>query len=67
MKEDISTFADLTPYERQLFIAELYHNAWYSQGRFEHLYDLFSDWRNNPVKEKKFLGENNFDTILEDK
>lgn len=53
----LSTFTDLTPYERQVFIAELYHNAWYSQERYEQLYDLFNSWRSNPVREKKFFGE----------
>jgi len=57
MENTLSTFTDLTPYERQIFIAELYHNAWYSQDRYEQLYDLFSNWRDNPVREKKFLGE----------
>lgn len=52
---NISTFVDFTPYERQVFIAELYHNAWYSQDRFEQLYDLFNEWQANPVKEKKFV------------
>lgn len=50
-----STFTDFTPYERQVFIAELYHNAWYSQDRFEKLYDLFNEWQNLPVKECKFM------------
>lgn len=50
-----STFTDFTPYERQVFIAELYHNAWYSQDRFEKLYDLFNEWQNIPVKECKFM------------
>lgn len=57
MESQLSTFADLTPYERQVFIAELYHNAWYSQERYEHLYDLFNQWMQNPVKDKKFFGE----------
>lgn len=54
---ELSTFSDFTPYERQVFIAELYHNAWYSQDRFELLYDLFKNWQDNPIKEKKFINE----------
>jgi hypothetical protein len=50
-----STFTEFTPYERQIFIAELYHNAWYSQDRFEMLYDLFNKWQEIPVKECKFM------------
>jgi hypothetical protein len=38
-------------------MAELYHNAWYNQERFERLYDLFNEWEQNPIKEKKFLKE----------
>lgn len=58
METNLSTFTDLTPYERQIFIAELYHNAWYSQERYEQLYDLFNKWSAEPVKEKKFLEPN---------
>ena len=58
METNLSTFTDLTPYERQIFIAELYHNAWYSQERYEQLYDLFNKWTAEPVKEKKFLEPN---------
>jgi ABC-type multidrug transport system ATPase subunit len=57
MEQQLSTFTELTPYERQIFIAELYHNAWYSQERYEQLYDLFNHWMSNPIKEKKFFGE----------
>lgn len=52
-----STFSDFTAYERQIIMAELYHNAWYNQERFEELYDLFTKWEQNPIKEKKFLKE----------
>ena len=50
-----TTFGDFTPYERQMIIAELYHNAWYDQERFEEMYDLYKKWANNPVKECKFI------------
>ena len=52
-----SSFAEFTAYERHIILAELYHNAWYSQERFEELYDLFTKWEQNPIKEKKFLKE----------
>ena len=52
-----STFADYTAYERAVIMAELYHNAWYSQERFEELYDLFNKWEQNPIKAKKFINE----------
>jgi hypothetical protein len=53
--KQFSTFAEFTAYERQIIMAELYHNAWYNQERFEELYDLFNKWEQSPIKEKKFL------------
>jgi hypothetical protein len=52
---NFSTFGDFTPFERQMIMAELYHNAWYDQERFEQMYDLYNKWANNPVKECKFI------------
>ena len=49
-----SSFADFSPYERQMIVAELYHNAWYDQERFEEMYDLYNRWANNPLKDRKF-------------
>ena len=54
-QQQFSTFGDFTAYERQIIMAELYHNAWYNQERFEQLYDLFNHWQLNPIKAKKFL------------
>lgn len=56
-QKQFSTFAEFTAYERQIIIAELYHNAWYDQNRFEQLYELFNTWEQNPIKAKKFLKE----------
>lgn len=56
-QKSFSSFAEFTAYERQIIMAELYHNAWYNQERFERLYDLFNEWEQNPIKEKKFLKE----------
>jgi hypothetical protein len=53
--QNFTTFADFTPYERQMIVAELYHNAWYNQERFEEMYDLYNKWANNPIKDKKFI------------
>ena len=59
---NFTTFAEFTPFERQMIMAELYHNAWYDQERFEEMYELYNNWANNPVKECKFiLPENNED------
>jgi len=52
---NFTTFADFTPFERQMIMAELYHNAWYDQERFEEMYDLYNKWAGNPVKECKFI------------
>ena len=57
---NFTTFADFTPFERQMIMAELYHNAWYDQERFEEMYDLYNKWAAKPVKECKFIiPENN--------
>ena len=52
---NFTTFADFTPFERQMIMAELYHNAWYDQERFEEMYDLYNKWASDPVKECKFI------------
>jgi hypothetical protein len=53
--QNFTTFAEFTPYERQMIIAELYHNAWYDQERFEEMYDLYNKWANNPITNRKFI------------
>ena len=52
---NFSTFGDFTPFERQMIMAELYHNALYDQERFEEMYDLYNKWSANPIKECKFI------------
>ena len=52
---NFTTFADFTPYERQMIMAELYHNAWYDQERFEEMYDLYNKWAADPIKQFKFI------------
>ena len=52
---NFSSFGDFTPFERQMIMAELYHNAWYNQERFEEMYDLYNKWAASPVKECKFI------------
>jgi hypothetical protein len=53
--QNFTTFADFTPFERQMIVAELYHNAWYDQERFEEMYDLYNKWANNPLTNRKFI------------
>ncbi len=57
LENQISSFTDLTPRERQLFIAEIYHNAWYSEERYLVLSNLYKQWLTDPIKEKVFLNE----------
>ena len=38
-------------------MAELYHNAWYDQQRFDDIYDLYNKWTATPVKECKFMSD----------
>jgi hypothetical protein len=53
--QNFTTFADFTPYERQMIVAELYNNAWYNQERFEEMYDLYNKWANQPLADRKFI------------
>ena len=53
--KNFTTFAEFTPYERQMIMAELYHNAWYDQERFEEMYDLYNKWSSKPLTERKFI------------
>jgi hypothetical protein len=41
---------NLLPFERQMFLAELYHYAWYSDEAFEELKQFISKWENNIEK-----------------
>jgi len=54
-KTNFTTFGDFTPFERQIIMAELYHNAWYDQERFEEIYALYNKWAKNPLKDRKFI------------
>lgn len=61
--QSFSTFADFTAYERQIIMAELYHNSWYNQERFEEMYDLYNKWKTNPIKECKFIGNKKIEDL----
>jgi hypothetical protein len=60
---NFTTFADFTAYERQVILAELYHNAWYDQERFEEMYDLYNKWSANPIKVCKFMNDNKLEDL----
>lgn len=53
--QNFTTFGEFTPYERAIIIAELYHNIWYNQERYEELYDLYNKWSVNPLPDRKFI------------
>ena len=50
-------FQKISPTERGLFIAKLYHNIWYDTHRFTILSNLLDEWEKNPIKEAKYLLE----------
>lgn len=50
-------FKEIPYYERSLFMAKLYNNAWYDNNRFTILAELLEEWEKNPSKEVKFLQE----------
>lgn len=41
---------NLLPFERQMFLAEIYHYAWYSDEAFEELKQFISNWETNIEK-----------------
>jgi len=53
----MTNFQKISPNERGLFIAKLYHNIWYDTDRFTILSKILEEWENNPIKEAKYLQE----------
>jgi hypothetical protein len=53
----MTNFQKISPNERGLFIAKLYHNVWYDTNRFSILSKILEEWENNPIKEAKYLQE----------
>jgi hypothetical protein len=53
----MTNFQKISPNERGLFIAKLYHNIWYDTNRFSILSKILEEWENNPIKEAKYLQE----------
>ena len=50
-------FQTLSPSERMVIIAKLYHNIWYDPSRYENIINLIYEWDENPVREAKFFNE----------
>ena len=63
-------FNELSPHERMLFMAKIYHNIWYSNSRYFVLESILKNWDEIPVKEAKFFNEiesndnDNFEKII---
>ena len=53
----MKNFQKISPQERGLFIAKLYHNIWYDTNRFSILSNILEEWEKNPIKEAKYLEE----------
>ncbi len=53
----MKNFQKISPTERGLFIAKLYHNIWYDTDRFSILDELLKEWEKNPIKEAKYLND----------
>lgn len=55
----MNTYQDLTPHERMVIVAKIYHNIWYDKRRYEQLQHLLLDWEESPIKEAKYLNQIN--------
>ena len=50
-------FQEVTPQERMLILAKLYHNMWYDKHRYDIIRTIVNKWDENPIKEAKFLNQ----------
>lgn len=50
-------FKEVSPEERMVFIAKVYHNIWYCNDRYRYLEELIKEWENNPIREYKLLNQ----------
>jgi len=55
----MNSFNEISPADRQLIMAKIFHHAWYDDTRFRFLLEILNDWEKNPCKEVKFLNEIN--------
>ena len=53
----MNTYQKLPPQERMVIIAKIYHNAWYSEDRFQEIITMLDKWDLNPIREAKFLNQ----------
>lgn len=53
----MNTYQTLTPQERMVIVAKIYHHIWYSEDRFQELMTILDNWDMNPTKEAKFLNQ----------
>jgi hypothetical protein len=50
-------FKEVSPQDRMLMLAKLYHNMWYDKSRYEVVRMIVEKWDSNPIKEAKFLNQ----------
>ena len=55
----MNSFKEVSPADRQLIMAKIFHHAWYDDNRFRFMLDILNDWEKNPCKEVKFLNNIN--------
>ena len=55
----MKSFKEVSPADRQLIMAKIFHHAWYDDNRFRFLLEILKDWEKNPSKEVRFMTENN--------
>jgi hypothetical protein len=55
----MNSFKEISPADRQLIMAKIFHHAWYDDARARFLLEILNDWEKNPCKEVKFLNEIN--------
>ena len=53
----MKSFKEVSPADRQLIMAKIFHHAWYDDNRGRFLLEILNDWEKNPCKEVKFLNQ----------
>ena len=53
----MTNYQELSPQERMVIIAKIYHNIWYDADRYKAIEELLNEWDSNPIKEAKFLNQ----------
>ena len=51
----------LTPMERQLLLAKVYHYCWYNEAAYSEIQGFLDFWENNSTTKAVFFNQNNND------